>query len=44
MRGGATGTRCDEGWQGLLRAYMVAGEPDKLRRINDLIKGLGLQG
>ncbi len=51
-----------EGWQRLLRAYMVMGErdkahaaavdarralasePDKLRRIDELIKGLGLQG
>jgi cytochrome c-type biogenesis protein CcmH len=51
-----------EGWQRLLRAYMVlgerdkahaaaadarralAGEPDKLRRIEDMIKSLGLEG
>ena len=51
-----------EGWQRLLRAYMVLGErdkahaaaadarralasdPDKLRRIDELIKGLGLEG
>jgi len=50
-----------EGWQRLLRAYMVMGErdkahaaaadarralasdPDKLRRINEIIKGLGLE-
>jgi cytochrome c-type biogenesis protein CcmH len=50
-----------EGWQRLLRAYMVmgerdkahaaaadarralAGDPDKLRRINEVIKGLGLE-
>jgi cytochrome c-type biogenesis protein CcmH len=51
-----------EGWQRLLRAYMVfgdrdkalaaaadarrafAGDPDKLRRIEDMIKALGLEG
>ncbi len=51
-----------EGWQRLLRAYMVLGErdkahaaaadarralagaPDKLRRIEDMIKSLGLEG
>jgi cytochrome c-type biogenesis protein CcmH len=51
-----------EGWQRLVRAYMVlgerdkahaaaadarralAGEPDKLRRIEDMIKSLGLEG
>ena len=51
-----------EGWQRLLRAYMVLGErdkanaaaadakralasdPDKLRRIEDMVKNLGLEG
>jgi cytochrome c-type biogenesis protein CcmH len=51
-----------EGWQRLLRAYMVLGErdkanaaaadakralasdPDKLRRIEDMVKSLGLEG
>ncbi len=51
-----------DGWERLLRAYMVLGErdkahaaatdarkalasdPDKLRRINDVIKGLGVKG
>jgi cytochrome c-type biogenesis protein CcmH len=51
-----------EGWQRLLRAYMVlgdrdkalaaaadakrafAGDPDKLRRVEDMIKALGLEG
>ena len=51
-----------EGWERLLRAYMVLGErdkayaaaadakralasdPDKLRRIDDMIKSLGLAG
>jgi cytochrome c-type biogenesis protein CcmH len=51
-----------EGWQRLLRAYMVLGErnkaqdaagdakkafsndPDKLRRIEDMIKSLGIDG
>jgi cytochrome c-type biogenesis protein CcmH len=51
-----------EGWQRLLRAYMVLGErdkahaaaadakralakdPDKLRRIEDMINSLGLEG
>lgn len=51
-----------EGWQRLLRAYMVlgerdkaqaaaadarralAGEPDKLRQIDDMVKSLGLEG
>ena len=51
-----------EGWQRLLRAYMVLGErdkahaaavdakralasdPDKLRRIEDMIKSLGIEG
>jgi cytochrome c-type biogenesis protein CcmH len=51
-----------EGWQRLVRAYMVLGErdkaqaaaldakrafasdPDKLRRIDDMIKEVGLQG
>jgi cytochrome c-type biogenesis protein CcmH len=51
-----------EGWQRLVRAYMVLGErdkaqaaaadakralasnPDKLRRIEDMIKNLGIEG
>jgi len=51
-----------EGWQRLLRAYMVLGErdkaklaaadakralasdPDKVRAIDEMIKGLGLEG